>query len=186
MSGRLWIVENESWRRLDASRQHHVESALCLVAGARTGKVPSFLEAIKSEASGVYIFPVLLPSEELRAPALVRALEKATPFARPFGLALLLVGDERFIPDTLQDAFWVDVLDNLYDISVPTAVTIWHKGNAAVEGFQLAAQVSSLFREIESLGELARLAGVLGALETRVAEQEDDVRRASSPGGDST
>lgn len=170
MSGRLRIVENESWRRLEAARQEQVETCLRMVAGARLGFVDSLLDSLgeASSAAAVYVFPVIIPREEPRAAALARALERAMPFARPFGLALLLVGEEGFVPDSLLDSFWVEVLDGFYDIAIPTAVVVWAGSPAGVESFQLAATTSSLFRELDSLAELGRLTALLGDLESRV------------------
>lgn len=185
MSGRVRIVENESWRRLDASRQDQVETCLRLVAGARLGFVDSLLDSV-SEASGastVFIFPVIIPREETRTVALTRALEKAMPFARPFGLALLLVGEEDLVPDSLLDSFWVEVLDDFYDIAIPTAVVVWAGSPAGVEAFQLAAAVSSLFRELDSLAELGRLTALLGTLESRVDALAADVDEGFASGG---
>jgi hypothetical protein len=174
MSGRVSIVENESWRRLEASRQELVETSLRMVCGARLGTTDSLLEAVSVGRKGgteVFVFPVLLPAEETRVIALKKALEKAMPFPKPFGLLVLLVGADGFNPDTLLDSFWVDVLDGLYDIAVPTAVVAWQGSNGgtpAVEGFQLAACASSLFRELDSLEELGRLSSLLAELEARV------------------
>jgi len=190
VSGKIVIIENESWRSLDAARQDQIEGCLRLVAGARRSSAPSLLEALAEGAgasprtfplrgSAISLFPVLLPSQEASALALVRALERAMPFKNLFGLVVLLIGEEGFAGDSLMDSFWVDVLDGLYDIAVPTHVVAWHGGQAAVEGFQLAASASALIRELDSLEELARLSGMLGDLETRV----DDVESRTSVRG---
>lgn len=177
MSSRIVIVENESWKGLPAARQDLIESGLKLVAGARRQAVPSLLEALgalgqgSQAGSAVFLFPVALPAQEARALALVKALERAMPFQGVFGLVVLLVGAEGFSPDSLLDSFWVDVLDGLYDIAIPTQVVAWHDAAAGVEAFQLAAAASSLLRELDSLEELARLGTLLSQLEARMDEQ---------------
>lgn len=181
MSSRIVIVENESWKSLPAARQDLIESGLKLVAGARRQSVPSLLEALGELGSGhlpgsaVFLFPVVLPAQEARALALVKALEKQMPFQGLFGLVVLLVSAEGFSPHSLFDSFWVDVLDGLYDISVPTQVVAWHDASTAVEAFQLAAAASSLLRELDSLEELARLGAVLAGLEARMDAQLEEL-----------
>ena len=101
------------------------------------------------------------------------------PFKTLFGLVVLLVGEDGFTGESLMDSFWVDVLDGLYDIAVPTHVVAWHGGQAAVEGFQLAASASALIRELDSLEELARLSGLLQDLETRL---DDALSKTSGRG----
>ncbi|MCA2960235.1 MAG: hypothetical protein IOD12_08280 [Silvanigrellales bacterium] len=181
MSSRIVVVENESWKSLSAARQDLIESGLKLVAGARRQAVPSLLEALSALGSGqvpgsaVFLFPVALPAQEARALALVKALEKAMPFQGVFGLVVLLVGTEGFSPDSLMDSFWVDVLDGLYDIAIPTQVVAWHDASAGVEAFQLAAAASSLLRELDSLEELARLGALLSQLEARMDQQMSEL-----------
>jgi hypothetical protein len=179
VSGKVVIVENESWTSLEAARQEHLETSLRLTAGVRVGRVPALLPALRGEdaahvgnfpVSGgeVYVNPVLLPDEEIRTLQLVKSLERAMPYKRPFGIVVLLVGRDSYPPDAFLDSFWVDVLDNLYSISIPTTVVAWQGGHPSVEGFQLAASTSSLLRELDSLEELARLAALLSGLEDKV------------------
>ena len=181
MSGKVVVVENASFKEMSSSRQYQLDAAVKLVAGSRKESVLSFesyVEELKSQAhvssnvqsiGQVIVLPVLLPREEQWAPRLVKLLTEKMPFSNLFGMVFLLVGEEQFSPESLLDAYWVDVLDSLYDIAIPTSICVWHQCPPAVESFSLAANLSSLFREMDSLLELAELGKTVRHLEFQIS-----------------
>jgi hypothetical protein len=179
VSGIVTTLENSSFLELENAVRHQMEGALRLVFGTKLRTVQtlemSLHEPVSSSRNEILLVPLIVPKFESDALKIFRTLQSHTPFQRPFGLEFLLIGGRGFSPESLHDGFWPETLDGLYERGIPSGITLWFKGLASVEGFQLSANISSMFRELDSLQELRAFGKTLSELETKMENLSENL-----------
>lgn len=171
MTRPIFLFRTVSYSRLSTSREAHLESSLRLVYGTQVHVVSSLDEALShAQLGGVILYPVILPGDENVPLEVLQLLQTRKPFSAIFGILFLILGEENsFSPTCLAQLDWLDVLDSFFDEAVPSGFVALVKEHPLVQSFQLAAQVSSILREVENLGELARIESVVLEMENRLA-----------------
>lgn len=171
MANRIYLIETESFRKLDAAPQAHLEACSKLVPGVKLRRVSSFglLASNEDFKDGVVLVPLLASSAREGVASLLNEIEDLQPFSTYFAIQFVIIGTEKaFKPEHLLELDWVEELDKFYDIAIPTSFVVFYRDDANVQSFQLAASMSSLLRQIDSLEELRRLGREVAKLESLV------------------
>lgn len=178
----IHLMENASYKELDAARQEHLCASFRLVAGVQLRSFEKLKELLEpgNVRDAVIAIPVLLPARRGQVAEAKRILESFQPLPHFLGVHFVLYGGVGFAAQSLFDAEWVETLDAFYDQAVPTGFTVMHGGLGQVESFQLAATTSGLLRAIDSLHELRRVGEQVSALESRLQELEKAALRGGA------
>lgn len=176
---KIFLWENDCFKNENVSSQNHLEQSLKRIPGAKLVVFPGWKDFfLENKSPAVIAIPARLPQDTKTIETTLSEIKRHLPSPFFFAIQFVFYPDSKsFNPDTLHESSWVDLLDKYYDQAVPTNFVFFSKESAPVQSFQLAASVSGLLRDLDTLKELDRLWDEIHSLEDKFNELEGTAER---------
>lgn len=183
MANNVILLKNTFYEALSDGWHLFFGSIHRSVPGTKLREVANFInfsESMDAGRKGVVVVPVDC-SDKVFIEQFAKNLEAHKPYPYFFGVIFVLlkgaIADAS--SDMLTDTFWIETLDRFYDQAIPVQFVSCFGNDTNAHTFNLAAAISSLLRQIDSLDELKRLAIAVDDLEEKVTAFENAQARQS-------
>lgn len=183
---RIAVIRNQGNRALPEDEQRILEHACKRVPGVRSSVLDQGLEKERDAVRGllrrsdetIFVVPLEIPGRQKVIQEWRRAIEAERPLSSLCAVCFVLVPHPSLSASQWLDPYWTETLDDYAELAVPSSFVVWSSAESPLKIFRIVAAVSSLVREVESLGELGRLGEQLALME---AEVRKVARRVGNP-----
>lgn len=173
MANRIVIFKHQTdYQQLSDGWQLLLDGLNQFVPGSKmesVARLDTLSRVLSAEKQGILVVPMLGAKHE-KVARMQLELRSQMPFPFFMAIVFLLIEDDQksLTSKNVIQSNWVETLDSFYDQAVPVQFLYCTGGDADAHTFNIAASLSSLLRQLDSLTELRKLNDAVVELETQM------------------